>query len=193
MPNSSTFDACAEIKSLLQHEYKEFRLVLTRLELETESVSVASLNELKYAIDHLARVVDENSDFPKEQQLQRAKSHLLRGIIDAKEALILPKLAKLNKSDAAVAMEASEIIKKLSDYKAGSSSNKWTTQQYLGFLDDIDRSMEHADRLLKEHQLGIEYAIRKDKQSMYWKAMLWATFGALVSAMASYLAKVIGL
>jgi len=193
MPNSNNFDTCASIKELLQNEYIEFRNVMTRLEFETGSVSVVALNELRNAIEYLARAVDEQIGFNKEEQIKKAKAHFLRGIIDVKEALIIPKLSRLRNIQGPLSVEAESIFKQLSKYKANFSDENRSQEDYLKFLDEIDRSMEHADNLLKEHQYELEYAIKKDKQILIWKAMLWASFGALAFALASYIATNIGL
>lgn len=191
MPNKSEFDVNEATRELLVNDYRLFRIATRLLDSETNSLSVISLNELRSAIDHLARAHDPERSNNAEKEIQRAKSHLLRGVIDAKEAVIFAKIEKLKSLPLPVPSEVISLRENVFDLRhkiALAKIDGCSTTDYLRLLEEIDGVINQAEMLLMTHENELGGGIRNERSEMFWRALLWSAFGALLSAFVSYVA-----
>lgn len=194
MPNESEFDVDRATRELLVNDYRMFRNATLLLDSETNSLSVISLNELRNAIDHLAYAHDPKRGDNAEKEIQKAKSHLLRGVIDAKEAVIFAKIEKLRSLPLPVSQEVASLRQDVSDLEQKIVSAKIdgsSITEYLRLLDELDGAIIQAEMLLATYKSELEQAIRNERRGKFWRAVLWGAFGALLSAFVGYVASLI--
>ncbi len=186
MSNPAEFDVDNATRDFFKNEYRLFRSATTLLERETNSLSVLSLDELRSAIDHLARAHDPEKKPNAEKEMQKAKMHLLRGATDAKQAVIYSKIEKLSSLPLPVSHEVVNIRQSFSDLLPKIRAGNITIAERLRLLEEMDVIINQAEKLLTMHKAELGHTTKNESRGNFWRAVLWVTFGALLSAFASY-------
>lgn len=190
MPRADTFDLNNAIREILVNDYRQFRFATTTLDSETNSLSVAALNELKNAVDHLARAYETEDEQVAVIQFQRARMHLLRGVIDAKEATITAKLEKLRSLPNDMATGLSPLMARAQELEQRIRSSKIegrnSPSDYLELLDEMNLVLSEAERLSATSREHFEHSKKTERTANIWRGILWGIFGALAYALLSY-------
>ncbi len=177
------------VTSLLEKYYPIFETSQKLAQISSDSLNIASLNELRNAMSHIYRGIQAEKE-QKEygEELSRAEQHLKRAIADSLEITMISQISKLSEGIKERRLDAemrSEAIKRVNELYA-LLENTINDEKDVDYYRDITKKL--VDHVQDTNYLiaASEFQIKNKNVFSALRYFLMFLIGAAASGVASY-------